>query len=160
MCEIRITFGGLCRPDPGGIGVWGYTVQSDGQLVRRAAGTAGEGQQMSIHVADFTALLEALKWLASSGMEGDVTLSGSSTLVLFQVTRKWKVRSSVSRQFVPQIQGLLTGRKIYAKWVPRGVNPTFTSLCEAEYRNRLKSHKGAIDLGREVASSASKVGNL
>ncbi len=88
---ITIHCDGLCDINPGGIATWGYVAEVDG-MEYTPSGVVGEGEGMTNNVAEYHAVIHALKWIEENGYKGrKIRIFTDSTLVVNQVTGQWAV---------------------------------------------------------------------
>ena len=136
----EIFFDGLCEPQPHGIGTYGYVVYSNGRKVREGCAFIGKGHGMTNNVAEYTALVEALRWARAHGfLKGEVVAKGDSQLVIRQLQGSYKVRSETSRKFFPVIRELTKGVKIRYEWVGRESNVEADFLSKKAHSDYLGS---------------------
>ena len=102
---LRITLGAICRPNPGGIGVWAYTLHRHDKFIHQASGVAGEGPGMTCYQASLTGLTEAAAWLVATGITGNLIIASNAELVLRQVRGLWKVNQPKAKSIIPISMG-------------------------------------------------------
>jgi ribonuclease HI len=147
---ITVYFDGLCYPvNPGGVAAYGYLVQRNGDLIHEGWGAVGEGKGMTNNVAEYEALLAALRWLKRTGVQEKIVVKGDSQLVIKQIRGEWQVKSATSKKYVPQIKKLCKGLDISFQWVKREDNQEADELSRKAYRE----YK---DLKRKASISAAK----
>lgn len=135
----EIFFDGLCEPQPGGIGTYGYVVYSGGKKVREHCGFIGKGKGMTNNVAEYTAVVEALKWADSHGLlKGKVVVRGDSQLVIRQLQGSYKVKSETSRKFFPMIRELTKGVNVKYEWIEREDNMEADFLSKKAHRDYIR----------------------
>lgn len=137
----EIFFDGLCEPQPHGIGTYGYVIYRSGRKVKEGAAFIGKGAGMTNNVAEYTAVVEALKLASANGLlDGEVVVKGDSQLVIRQLRGEYKIKSETSRKFFPVIRKLTSGFNVRFEWVPREEN------MEADYLSKRahEEHVGKI----------------
>jgi ribonuclease HI len=135
-----IAFDGACEPvNPGGVASWGYTVTENGKEIMFANGVFGEGAGMTNNVAEYTALVTAMRALRKVVGKGDsVRIQGDSQLVIRHLKGEYKVRAVGLRPLYLDAVGLigeLTGRGVTVEfaWVPREENERADTLSHQAY---------------------------
>ena len=136
----EIFFDGLCEPQPDGIGTYGYVIYSGGKKVRAHCGFIGRGKGMTNNIAEYSAIVEALKWAAAHGLlDGEVVAKGDSQLVIRQLQGSYKVKSETSRKFFPVIKALTQGVRLKYEWVPREENSEADFLGKKAHRDYIRA---------------------
>ncbi len=134
MIMLSVYFDGLCSPkNPGGVAAYGYLVYKNGELLHKGWGVVGEGRGMTNNVAEYEALLAAIKWLRENRLEDRVVFKGDSRLVIKQMRGEWSVKSETSKRYVPMIKRLLEGIDFEFLWIPREENAEADSLSKYAY---------------------------
>jgi len=132
---ITIFFDGLCYPiNPGGVAAYGYLIRRDGELIHKGRGVVGEGRGMTNNVAEYEALLAALRWLKNWGIKDRIVAKGDSQLVIKQLQGKWQVRSDTSKKYVPEILKISKGLDVSFQWVKREDNQDADQLSREAYQ--------------------------
>ena len=134
---ITINFDGACewyngKRNPGGLATYGWIIKKDGQQIAYGYGEVARGEGATNNVAEYTALIEALKALKDLNLEKDVVeIKGDSQLVVNQVNGVW--RCNVARLFKlkEEAKKLINGHKI--TWVPREQNQEADDLSKQAY---------------------------
>ncbi|MDH7596952.1 MAG: ribonuclease HI [Methanothrix sp.] len=131
---ITVFFDGLCSPrNPGGVAAYGYLIYRNGELLHRGWGVVGEGRGMTNNVAEYEALLAAIRWIQKNAHGESVVFKGDSRLVIKQMSGEWKVRSDTSRRYVPLIKSMLEGIDHKFVWIPREENVEADALSKHAY---------------------------
>lgn len=137
---VEIFFDGLCEPQPGGIGTYGYVIYRDGKKVREHCAFIGKGAGMTNNVAEYSAIVAALEWArAHDLLKGKVVVKGDSQLVIRQLQGEYKVKSLTSKKFFPMIQKLAEGADIRYEWVAREENGEADFLSKKAHREYVAS---------------------
>lgn len=127
---------GLCEPqNPGGHATWGFVATDDaGQEVHAACGYIGHGPGMTNNVAEYTAVIEALKWAYTAGHRG-FTVKTDSQLVVNQVRGEWQVKAAHLDALVARVRNGLAACEAANRitWVPREQNARADALSRQAY---------------------------
>jgi ribonuclease HI len=139
---ITIYFDGLCYPkNPGGVAAYGYLVYRDEELLWKGFGGVGQGRGMTNNVAEYEGLKAAALWLVDEGIEDKIVIKGDSELVIKQMKGQYKVSSSTSKKYVPEIRKLLEGKDVVFAWVPREENEEADKLSRMGYESFLRQKR-------------------
>lgn len=137
MRDLLLYFDGGCFPNPGGRGNWAFIVkESDGSEHFSDRGDLPAGPTTTNNVAEWTALVAGLEWLAKRPTEyGGVTVRGDSRMVIQQALGEWKVKKPHLKPFAAEASRLLNqiGRgRVFFEWVRRDLNQDCDSLAHRE----------------------------
>jgi ribonuclease HI len=127
---------GLCEPvNPAGHACWAWVAVQDGALRAQARGYLGHGPGMTNNLAEYHALLEALRAVQKADEHVD-EFRTDSKLVVEQVNGRWAVNAPALRPLVEDARRLLkeTGGRLI--WVPRAENERADALSRREYAQR------------------------
>ncbi|MBI4439174.1 ribonuclease HI family protein [Candidatus Woesearchaeota archaeon] len=143
---IQIFFDGLCQPvNPGGTATYGFVITMEGKTLHEGKGVVGEGSGMTNNVAEYTGLLEALKYVATHHVkETKISIYGDSQLVIRQLKGEYKARSETAKKYLPMVRKLLEGKQATFTWVPREQNTAADELTKAAYSGHLKKKQQAL----------------
>jgi ribonuclease HI len=153
--KIRIHCDGLCEPNPGGLATYGFGIEEQDEAswreIHRAKGIAARGQGATNNVAEYTAAIRALRWLADEHRTGaSIALYSDSQLLVNQLSGKWRVKSPQIRPLWSEARELLDSfadsRSI---WVPREQNEPADGLSVEVYVSTLEAERA--ELAREVS---------
>jgi len=136
LTGIIVWADGLCEPvNPGGIACYGWIASRDGLKLSEGLGVAARGSRATNNVAEYQAVIEALRWLLSAGHSGEpVELRSDSQLVTRQLAGDYAVRSGRIRPLYDQARALLSQfRDIRLRWVPRDQNEEADALSRCAY---------------------------
>lgn len=145
-----INFDGACEPtNPGGVATWGYVVHGPDDFYYESYAVIGEGEGMTNNIAEYTALLEAIKYGKTCLNNNDFILRGDSKLVINQVSGLWKLKSENLRELYTLCMDMLEalrdrGTKVELEWVPREQNE------EADEQSKKAYLEYCEKKGREV----------
>ena len=132
----EIFFDGLCEPQPGGIGTYGYVIYSGGEKIREHCGFIGKGKGMTNNIAEYTAVVEALKWAQAHGLlKGEAIIKGDSQLVIRQLQGSYRIKSKTSKKFFPVISKITAGENVRYEWVPREENSEADCLSKRAHED-------------------------
>lgn len=138
--NLTIHFDGLCEPrNPGGTATYGWLARCNGEVIKDGRGYVGTGAGMTNNVAEYSALLAALAWLATEPSAGAVMIYGDSLLVINQVNGSWNTNAARLRPLRQQAVALLqelqaAGCVVTLKWVPRADNAAADALSRIAYQ--------------------------
>jgi ribonuclease HI len=148
---LRVNADGLCEPNPGGIATYGFVVVGPtGTELRREGGVVARGERATVNVAEYGAVLRALRWLVGEGgrrtgakLESLLVLSDSQLLVR-QLSGEYAVRSARLLPLFEEAR-LLMGRfgESRAVWIPREENELADSLSVAAYVEAMEEPRAA-----------------
>jgi len=133
--SITIYCDGLCEPvNPGGVATYGFVIYEGGKKIAQGKGVIGQGKGMTNNVAEYTAALAALSWLAEHGYEGArVTIRSDSMLLVKQMQGAWRVRSDRIRPLHRRARQLSSRFRTRFRWVPREQNQEADALSVKAY---------------------------
>jgi ribonuclease HI len=142
---IEVYFDGLCQPvNPGGIACYAFVVKNQGKTIHNSYGIAGEpfSKDSTNNVAEYTALIKALEWLAASEFDSDaVRVIGDSKLVISQLGGQYKVRSKRILPLYRRARELKESFKnLKFLLVPREENKEADGLTNRAYREALEDN--------------------
>jgi len=118
---MKIYIDGMCRPNPGEMGIGIYF--DDGTEISEPLG------QGTSNEAEYLALERALKEARSRGLENAV-IHTDSQLLMNQVSGAWKIKSATSRKYIPRIRSLMKDVEVKLKWIPREHNKEADKLSK------------------------------
>ncbi|MEM4143951.1 MAG: ribonuclease HI [Candidatus Bathyarchaeia archaeon] len=119
-------FDGSCEPvNPGGIATYGFVIYFDDVKIGEGRGLATEpwSENATNNIAEYRALIEALKWLIKHGLKGEVTVRGDSKLCIMQMRGKYAVKAARIIPLYNEAKALSKFfKKVKFEWVPREQN--------------------------------------
>ncbi len=124
--------------NPGGVATYGFVVYRDGKKVSEGFGVAGL-RDTSNNVAEYSAAVEALKWLLGSGLRDElVVLKSDSELLVNQLSGLYAVRARRVRPLHEKVRQLLAeyrsaGGEVGFEWIPREENGEADGLSRRAY---------------------------
>ncbi|HXH10772.1 MAG TPA: ribonuclease HI family protein [Alphaproteobacteria bacterium] len=120
--EYIINTDGSCYPNPGGVACWAFLVRSrSGGHVYAKYGCLGSGVDMTNNVAEYVAMLEALRFAAINFRKA--TIVTDSRLVVDHLNGQAKCSVSGLRPIYERCQKIIaTASHLKIGWVPRERN--------------------------------------
>jgi ribonuclease HI len=142
---IKLYFDGLCEPkNPGGVATYGYVVYRDGKKVHEGRGLAGQpfSPEATNNVAEYTAIIKGLEYLADQKVAEPVLVRGDSKLVIEQSAGRWKVKSPNIAPLNARVRELFFKfPSLTFEWVPREQNREADALTNLAYAEFQKSRR-------------------
>lgn len=134
-------FDGLCEPkNPGGVAAYGFQILRDGRVVHEGTGLAAPpGPDATNNVAEFTALIEGLRWLQAQGAERPL-VRGDSKLVVETLHGRWKLTAPRLRPLFLVAERLLRETGARLEWVPREQNREADRLSRVGFADAVRAH--------------------
>jgi ribonuclease HI len=131
--EVHVHFDGACEPPRGGgVATYGFTVEGEG-LDHEEKGLAVRpwSPRATNNVAEYTAAIRALEWLAAQGYSGKVRLLGDSQLVVRQMQGQYRVRMPHLREYWERLRTLARHFEgVDYVWIPREINQRADELSK------------------------------
>lgn len=88
---ITVHFDGSCNPNPHGPIGWGSVIKNNGEIIAQLSDARGASIENSNNVAEYNALLAAMDYLIKNSLNREkITFYGDSTLVINQMSGRWK----------------------------------------------------------------------
>lgn len=150
---LAIYCDGLCEPrNPGGWACWGWLAKGPkGTIVRSAYGCLGHGVEMSNNLAEYEAVLQALRHTANQvallrERNISVRVHADSQLVIRQITGEYRVNARHLMDLCREARDLESyireqGVPIEFIWVPREQNQEADALSRRAYREARRVQK-------------------
>lgn len=143
--DLMIFCDGLCEPrNPGGYACWAWIAYSPkGARLREESGCIGHGEGMTNNLAEYHAVLHALRYtrgrltmLAERGM--GVMVYSDSKLVIEQVKGTWRCNTPALQRLLSDIEGVMhffadAGVPLQFEWIPRAQNQAADQLTRMAY---------------------------
>ncbi len=137
MTTIEIYFDGLCEPrNPGGTATFGWLVKRKGKILASGSGLTAQGKKATNNIAEYQALIAALKAAVALDLSDPIVIRGDSQLALYQVSGHWQCRAVHLRPLRDQarkLAGKLPG-EVRFEWVPRQENKAADQLSREAYK--------------------------
>ena len=133
---LEIFCDGLCEPvNPGGTATFGFVIKRDGIIMKSDCGILGNGAGMTNNVAEYSAAINAIKWLREQGLTDEkAVLLSDSQLLIFQLQGRYSVKSNRLRPLYDRLtKDLKAFRKIDFHWIPREENEEADALSRQAY---------------------------
>jgi len=135
---------GLTEPvNPGGITTYAFVVYREGEKVYEERKFIGSGKGFSNNVAEYSALVAAMKWLIANGQTDQVEIRSDSKLLVNQMRGEWNAKRGLYIETYKMAKQLLSSFKnISFRWVPREENKEadrLSRLAYSEYVDKLRN---------------------
>jgi len=126
---------GLCEPrNPGGTAAYGWVAYLNGEKIHEECAVVCTGPGATNNVAEYSAVIAALKWLAANGYTGEkTTVRSDSQLCIYQLDGSYAVRSERIRPLYEKAKRLAKKFQIVFEWVPREQNEEADALSRKAY---------------------------
>ncbi len=140
-------FDGLCEPkNPGGIATYGFLIQRNGETIFEDYGLADAepwSKEASNNVAEYSAVLRALKWLDErKEHDAQIVIRGDSKLIVNQLKGEYKVKSLRIVELFHEAKKLLSKFKnLRIEWVDRSLNQEADRLSRIAYKKYVRTHE-------------------
>ncbi|MDA8313977.1 MAG: ribonuclease HI family protein [Actinomycetota bacterium] len=135
--RIIVHCDGLCGPlNPGGTATFGWVARRGVELLASDYGVVARGRRATSNLAEYTAIIKALRWLDDAGHAGDtIVLRSDSQLAIYQLDGTYAVRSPSIRPLWDEACRLV-GRfaDLRFEWVRRTQNQEADALTRKAYR--------------------------
>lgn len=132
---LEVFCDGGSRGNPGHA-AYGFVVKEDGQTVKESGGYIGFATN---NVAEYTAIIEALKWLSASFKGENLNFSLDSLLAASQLNGTYKVKNAKIRDLLFNIRQLEPNfSKVSYTHVPREKNKEADRLVNEALDERLE----------------------
>lgn len=144
---IEVFVDGLCEPvNPRGVATFGFVVYKDDAKIKVGSGVVDSSSNSSNNVAEYSALIQVLKFLVDNGFtEERVVVKSDSQLLVFQLNGYYSVNAYRIIPLFRQASSLLKHfRKIRMKWIPREENVEADALSRKAYADYWKKHPGLL----------------
>jgi ribonuclease HI len=126
---------GLCEPNPNGKGCWGWVAfDSEGKRVACGWGFAGSGAGMTNNVAEFTAIIEALRWIITTAPGTQVELLSDSQVAVRQILGEYSCHKAHLQELRDEALSLIARADVTLRWIPREQNAEADALSQKAYR--------------------------
>ncbi len=142
---IEIWIDGLCEPNPGGVCCVGYIIKNNGATIAVGSRAIGVGEGMTNNVAEYNALIYALKKLRHLNLENkDILVRSDSQLLVNQMNGNWKAGTPHISRLVRETRALATHFRIRFEWIPREENEEADRLTRSAYEESKKEENASI----------------
>lgn len=143
--DLMLFCDGLCEPrNPGGYACWAWIAYSPkGARLREESGCVGSGEGMTNNLAEYHAVLNALRYTRSrltmlAERQMGVMLYSDSQLVINQVKGSWKCNTPPLQRLLAEIDAVMhffadAGVPLQFEWIPREQNTAADALSRTAY---------------------------
>jgi ribonuclease HI len=143
---------GLCEPNRyNGVATYGAVIRREtGELVYMSSGMIGEGNDMSNQVAEYVAVIEALRALAGKLMtDEEIVVYTDSQLVANQMSGIWKASHGKYMAYFFEAQRMaLSFKNLKFQWISRNFNKEADTLSRVAYESWCEANGRPIRYGR------------
>lgn len=136
---IEVWFDGCCEPvNPGGNASYGVYIKNNGQILYEVGKYVGFGKKMSNNVAEYSGLLDALKFLKDKNLHmRKILVRGDSMLVIKQMSSKWRIRKGLYKPYALKAKKLVKKfKKMQFQWISRDDNGLADELSKYILHNK------------------------
>lgn len=127
--KFSIFCDGACKPNPGIMGIGVVIKDESGQRVHAISKKLGEGTN---NVAEYTSIIEALKYMLAHYAGAEITICMDSQLVVRQVNGEYSVNDKLLNLH-GAVKLLLGKFKWSIKHIPREQNAEADALAQEAY---------------------------
>lgn len=142
---IKVFCDGLCEPrNPGGTACFGWVAySSSSEKLGENCGVICRGPQATNNVAEYTAIIEALKWLLKNKFaDQKIKIHSDSQLCIKQLNNQYAVRSEKIRPLYRRAKKEAKKFKdLHFCWVPREQNKEADALSRKAYQDSIESSR-------------------
>jgi ribonuclease HI len=145
--KVTVYYDGACEPrNPGGVAAYGFVVYAGGRKIGEGRGLAMAkpwSSEASNNVAEYSAMINAFKWLIENGYGGaDVVVKGDSQLSIRQMQGVYAVRAPRIIPLHQEAKRLAAAfRSVRFQWIPREENREADMLSELALRDYWREYK-------------------
>ena len=157
--RILVSCDGLCEPrNPGGTATFGWVARRGGELLASDCGVVARGHRATNNLAEYTAIIEALRWLDEAGHAGEtIVLRSDSQLAIYQLDGIYAVRSPSIRPLWSEASRLARRfADLRFEWVRREQNKEADALTRKAY----EASFSAEDLAAQRATRMQRAGAM
>jgi ribonuclease HI len=143
---MTVYCGSSCGPkNPGGWACWGFLARdTKGREVISDWGCLGRGPGMTNNVAEYHAVINALRWLAAHAESASVKMITSSKLV-FEQTGGWRAcKKEHLKPLLGEVLELLGKTKASLTWVSNKENEHADALARVAYYEAISMTEVAV----------------
>lgn len=136
---IEVWFDGACEPkNPGGHIGFGAVIRRDGKRIHGISGYMGMLEENSNNVAEYQALIAALKWLRKEELHHEeIVCYGDSQLVINQMFGSWAVKRGLYVPYAHECARMMPDfSNLSGEWIPREQNAEADELSKNELVRR------------------------
>lgn len=157
---LRAFCDGLCEPvNPGGVATYGWVIYDDVEKIAQDCAVVCSGNDATNNVAEYSAIISAMKWLKENGYaKRKIEICSDSLLCINQMAGTYEVRSlrilPLYKEAKKCAEQLMDVR---FRWIPREENNEADELSQEAYR---KFFKEAKIVGAKQAVTGKPVCNI
>jgi len=147
---VRVYVDGCCEPvNPGGIATYGFVVYVGSKKVYEENGVIGVGalgDDVSNNVAEYIALINALKYILDSRFRNkEIIIFSDSQLVVRQIKGRYRVRAPRLVVLHQKAMELLSKiRNCRVEWIPREMNEEADRLSKKAYIDFIRNNEELV----------------
>lgn len=93
---------------------------------------------MTNNVAEFKAIIEALRWISENEPETQVELLSDSQIAVRQILGEYACHKAHLRELRDEALGLIVRANVSLRWIPREQNYEADALSRQAYRTATK----------------------
>lgn len=133
--SIIVYCDGACVPvNPGGYACWAWVAKDDtGAVVQTDYGCIGHGTGMTNNVAEYAAVIQALKHAQQAGWTG-IQVRADSQLIVRQITGQYACNAPGLPALRDEARTIGRALQARIKWIPREENEEADALTRTAYR--------------------------
>ncbi|MGI9863065.1 ribonuclease HI [Moorella naiadis] len=158
---IIVNCDGLCEPvNPGGTACYGWVARKDGEKLKESWGVICSGPGATNNVAEYTAVIEAMKWLIENGFAKErIEIRSDSQLCIYQLTGDYAVRSARIKPLYREARKLAQKfSSLRFRWVPREENEEADELSRKAYAESAAPDKKRLAKAEKLVKNVEEVG--
>jgi ribonuclease HI len=136
---IEVWIDGLCEPvNPSGTACIGYVIKRGRQKLAEGSEVIGTGEGMTNNVAEYNALIHALKRMRSLELgEEEILIRSDSKLLVNQMMGNWKAKAPLIIPLYHEAKLVAAGLHLKIVWIPREENEEADRLARTAYESTL-----------------------
>jgi ribonuclease HI len=137
--RVQIEFDGSCMGNQHGAASrragYGVTIEDGGETVDELSGTVKANHEVgpakvTNNVAEYTALINALRYVRDNYSDTPVTICGDSQLIVRQVNGEWDTNEEHLKRLRDTAQDMMEGTKVTLEWMSRDENERADELAK------------------------------
>ena len=142
---IEVWIDGLCEPvmpKYARIACLGYVIKENGKTIDKSYEVIGKGANMTNNVAEYSALIYALKRIKELKLdEEEIIVRSDSKLVVNQMKEEWKVKKEHLKPLFYKAKILASDKDIVFEWIPREENTEADTLSRIAHETAISDEK-------------------
>jgi ribonuclease HI len=133
---IKVWIDGACLPkNPEGTACIGYVIKKKGKTLTKRYAVIGKGKGMTNNVAEYSALIRALKRIRKLELENEkVLVSSDSQLLVNQMQGNYKIKAKLLLPLYEKAKRLSKDIDLTLRWIPREENEEADRLTREAYQ--------------------------